>query len=124
MSSNSDLAVFGFSWYITILTAVSLAAIYLFRLYTIWHCMSQRLEFFVAPIDRAIWVALAFFVPLGLGAFLFHLQHKNFKIVLLFLVPFGFVGSVCVLLWLAALNGEPTPKQPILSQLCMSAWKY
>lgn len=77
-------------------TLSCVGVLYLYRLITVIRCMRAPLTDFLTPIDRLIWVGLAMFVPLGIGAYLFDVTVKRFYINPLFLVPIGFLCFVAI----------------------------
>ena len=80
---------------LTAVSAIAVGVLYLYRLMTVVHCMRRPAEEFPATIDRAIWVGLAMFIPLGLGAVLYDIVRRG-RFPLLFIIPFLTVG-ICSL---------------------------
>ena len=76
---------------LTTICAVGVAILYLYRLLTVVHCMRRPPTDFPAPTDRLIWVGLAMFVPLGLGAWVYDLVRRGRSFPLLFIIPFATV---------------------------------
>lgn len=79
---------------LVLVSGIGVMLLYLYRLLTVIHCMSQPVAQFSAAIDRLIWVGLAIFVPLGLGAWVYDVVHRGRFFPLLFIVPFAAV-AVC-----------------------------
>ena len=77
---------------LTTICALGVTILYLYRLLTVVHCMRQPAADFPAPTDRLIWVALAMFVPLGLGAWVYDHVRRGRSFSLLFVVPFSAVA--------------------------------
>lgn len=81
---------------LTVVCAIAVGLLYLYRLRTVVHCMRQPVGEFPAATDRIIWVGLAMLIPLGLGAVLYDIVRHG-RIPLRFIIPFLTV-AVC-LLW-------------------------
>ena len=59
-----------------------------YRLYTVIRCLRRPVANFQAPTDRVIYVALAVFVPLGFGAWIFDVVENRKNFPLFFVIPF------------------------------------
>lgn len=75
-----------------IVCLASFGMLYVYRLSVIIRCMATKADFFKAPIDRLIWVALALLVPLGIGAYLYDLVQVRKPWKPSFLLPFGVIA--------------------------------
>ena len=64
------------------------AVLIIYRVWTVIDCMRRNPKEFPADVDRAVWVILSAFVPLGIGAFLYHLVFLNRPRQWFFIVPF------------------------------------
>lgn len=72
----------------TAIAAVSTLILYLYRLHAIIHCMSRAPSEFPSPVDRVVWCGLSGFMPLGVGAFLYHAVSSKSLLAFLFFIPF------------------------------------
>ncbi|WP_411825417.1 hypothetical protein [Luteolibacter sp. AS25] len=88
--------------------AICTFALYIYRLYTVIHCMSRHPDDFPSHVDRVVWSVLAVIVPLGIGAYLYDLGSRKNPIQLMFLVPFTgvvlSVGYVMLKIWPRSTN--------------------
>ena len=75
----------------TLTAAAGLCTIVLlvFRFRVVLECMRRPLSDFVTPIDRLIWVGLAALIPLGVGAYAFHLVVTRRPFQWFFIIPFA-----------------------------------
>ena len=70
-------------------SGVCVLALICYRLYVIIDCMKRSPEEFPSVVDRVIWVGLAGFVPLGIGAYLYHVVLLRKPLQWFFLIPIG-----------------------------------
>jgi hypothetical protein len=70
------------------IAGVSMLVLYLYRLYAIIHCMSRVPSDFPSPVDRAVWSGLSAFMPLGIGALLYHAVSSKSMLALVYFIPF------------------------------------
>ena len=72
----------------TAVAGISTLVLYLYRIHAIIHCMGRAPSSFPTPVDRIVWCGLAGFMPLGIGAFLYHLVSSRSPLQFLFFIPF------------------------------------
>ncbi len=73
---------------LTIIAGISTLILYLYRIHAIIHCMRRSPGDFPTPVDRMVWCGLSAFMPLGIGAFLYHLVSSRSLLTFLFFIPF------------------------------------
>ncbi len=72
----------------TAIAGVSTLVLYVYRLHAIIHCMMRSPSDFPSPVDRVVWCGLSGFMPLGIGAFLYHAVSSRSILTLLYFIPF------------------------------------
>ena len=70
------------------IAGISTLVLYVYRLHAIIHCMSRAPGEFPSPVDRVVWCGLSGFMPLGIGAFLYHAVSSRSILTLMFFIPF------------------------------------
>ena len=93
---------------ITGITAICTSALFIYRIFTVIHCMSRHPDDFPSHVDRVVWPILAMLVPLGIGAYLYDVVSRRNPLQLMFLVPFAGVaisfGFVIMKIWPRSTN--------------------
>ena len=88
---------------LTILCSFCVFVLLCYRLYVIIDCMRRSPSEFPAPYDRIIWVGLAALIPLGIGAYLYHVVLLRRPLQWFFTIPFSIVilcmGFVLLKIW-------------------------
>lgn len=77
----------GMMRFMTAIAAISTLALYLYRIHAIVHCMRRAPGEFPAQVDRVIWCGLSGFMPLGIGAYLYHSLSSKSQLQFLFFFP-------------------------------------
>ena len=94
--------------FVTGVAMICTSALYIYRFYTVVHCMSRHPDDFPSHVDRVVWSILAMIVPLGIGAYLYDLVSRRNPFQLMFLVPFTGVvlsfGFVILKIWPRSTN--------------------
>jgi len=72
----------------TAIAGISTLVLYLYRLHAIVHCMRREPNDFPSPVDRVVWCGLSGFIPLGIGAFLYHAVSSRSMWTLFYVIPF------------------------------------
>jgi len=72
----------------TAVAGISTLVLYLYQFHAIYHCMCRAPCDFPTPVDRVVWCGLSGFMPLGIGAYLYHLVSSRSPLHLLFFIPF------------------------------------
>lgn len=72
----------------TAIAGVSTLVLYVYRLHAIIHCMSRPPSDFPSPVDRVVWSGLSAFMPLGIGALLYHAVSSRSMLTLVYFIPF------------------------------------
>ena len=72
----------------TAIAGISTLILYVYRIHAIIHCMCRIPSDFPTPVDRVVWCGLSGLMPLGIGAFLYHLVSSRSLLTFLFFVPF------------------------------------
>lgn len=93
---------------LTGVAAICTSALYIYRVYTVVHCMCRHPDDFPSHVDRGVWAILAMIVPLGIGAYLYDIVSRRNPFQLMFLVPFTGValsfGLVITMIWPRSTN--------------------
>ncbi|HCN31497.1 MAG TPA: hypothetical protein DIT64_22910 [Verrucomicrobiales bacterium] len=91
-----------------VLAAFCVFVLVCYRLHVIVDCMRRPPSEFPTPTDRIVWTVLAAFVPLGIGAYLYHVVALRRPLQWFFLVPFGIIvavaGYLAVKMWPMSAN--------------------
>lgn len=83
----------------TAIAGVSTLILYVYRLHAIIHCMNRAPGDFPSPVDRVVWCGLSAFMPLGIGALLYHAVSSRSMLTLVYFIPFlGVSVPACFML--------------------------
>lgn len=87
----------------TLMSGFCVFVLLCYRLYVIVDCMRRSPAEFPAPSDRIVWTGLAVLVPLGIGAYLYHVVFLRRPFQWFFITPFSIIvftsGYLLVKIW-------------------------